>query len=177
MKSALILGVRNGLILIHAITLCRLHEVLRKMAVTDRYQPYAGGWGKMNVPWKVPRMSCKNPLVSSAAHIFWAGRASLSSRNLGIYLGENQLVQNDAFTHVGHCYTSHDDERADHEALRPRLEDQSVRMGRLADRLLFSPVMEVHCRRCHVFGKAMELRGFEVKRKRAMVATRRAAHP
>jgi len=47
----------KGFVFIHATTLCKPHEKMRKVAVTDRYQPYTGAWLKMNVPWNVPKMS------------------------------------------------------------------------------------------------------------------------
>ena len=39
MKMRLVLRLMKGLIFIHATTLWRFHEIMRKIAVTDRYQP------------------------------------------------------------------------------------------------------------------------------------------
>lgn len=50
MYIVLALLVRNGLLLSHAMTLCMVQLMFRKTAVTERYQPYAGGFGNMNVP-------------------------------------------------------------------------------------------------------------------------------
>jgi hypothetical protein len=37
--------------------LYKLQEIIRKMAVTDIYQPYTGALLKIKVPWNAPRMN------------------------------------------------------------------------------------------------------------------------
>lgn len=41
---------RNGLISIHATTLCRFHEIIKPITVMQRYHSYAGECGNINVP-------------------------------------------------------------------------------------------------------------------------------
>ncbi|GKZ75130.1 hypothetical protein AnigIFM60653_002113 [Aspergillus niger] len=53
-------GVKKPRISIHAIALWRECEIVRPTAVTERYQPYAGAWRKMNVP--CPRARASQPV-------------------------------------------------------------------------------------------------------------------
>lgn len=50
MKVKLVFRPMKGFVFIHATTLCKLQEKMRKIAVTDTYQPYTGAWVKINVP-------------------------------------------------------------------------------------------------------------------------------
>lgn len=45
------------------------------------------------------------------------------------YLGENELVKEDVFFHIGQRYSRHNDQTADHQALAPCLEDQAISGG------------------------------------------------
>jgi hypothetical protein len=51
---------RKGLFFIQAITLCRFHEIMRRMAVEERYHPQAGGSKKVKKPFGVARRSLQN---------------------------------------------------------------------------------------------------------------------
>jgi hypothetical protein len=99
---------RNGLFLSHAMTLCRDHEVLRKMALTESHQPYIGGLKNMKKPCQMPNNSCVE---------------IRSSQNLDAkacaHLDQNELMKQRFPPHVGHRDAGHDDKRPDHESLRP----------------------------------------------------------
>lgn len=48
---------RNGRIFNHDTTLWRKYDMKRRVAVADRYQPYAGSFTKMNVPCQMASTS------------------------------------------------------------------------------------------------------------------------
>jgi hypothetical protein len=48
---------RKGLFFIQATTLCRFHEMMRRMAVEERYHPQIGGSKKVKKPFGMARRS------------------------------------------------------------------------------------------------------------------------
>ena len=132
MYMRLFLRDRNGLLFIHATTLCMLQLRFRNTAVQDRYQPYAGGFGNIKVPCGIPNISStkmslcsRTPRRMFAIVIPW-GVAS-----------DYVLCQN--LRRVRH--TSHDDQRPNHISLRPWF--QSNR-GRFSWLHLGGPFIDTH---------------------------------
>lgn len=48
---------RKGLFFIQAMTLCKFHEMIKKMTVDDKYHPQVGGLKKMKKPFGMARSS------------------------------------------------------------------------------------------------------------------------
>lgn len=102
---------RNGLFLIQAMTLCRFQDMMRGTTVEERNQPHAGGSKKAKNPLGIARASCGsgNQYIENTC----LGPVSLT------YLDKNEFVKHDPAAHVAQGDGSHDDQRANHEALRP----------------------------------------------------------
>lgn len=48
---------RKGLFFIQAMTLCKFHEMMRKITVEERYHPQVGGSKKVKNPFGIARRS------------------------------------------------------------------------------------------------------------------------
>src|SRR5258708_5023998 len=112
---------RNGLLFIHATTVCKLQLRVKKMAVTDRYQPQAGGLGDMRRSSSIKMSLGRSPFLRMLATVTPATVSGLAG----------------AGRHTGHDY-----QRAHHVALGPRFQRhrpwrgwlQGARVGGVPDR-------------------------------------------
>ena len=76
----------------------------------------------MNVPWNMPNINFQ--MSANDVHSIFVANA---------HLDQDQFMQQHLPAHVRHRHAGHDDQRADHEALRPGLDRQSRRIGGLFD--------------------------------------------
>ena len=92
------------------------------MTVDERNQPQAGGSKKIKKPFGRARTSCGRPPSSVSMGLPLGGEEY--SKGSPTDLKQDKLVEQDASPHICKGNSPHDDQSADHEALRPSFKSQ-----------------------------------------------------